>query len=53
MKRTLIILVLLLSACTTPGAGRSQSGPIYGPTWPHGTCDIVSTCWPVDGAPRR
>ena len=53
MKRTLIILVLLLSACTTPRAGGGTAGPIYGPTWPHARCDTVSLCWPVDGAPRR
>ena len=53
MKRTLIILALLLSACTALGAGRSPAAPIYGPNWPHGTCDTVSTCWPVDGAPKH
>lgn len=50
---------LLLSACTTTGAARLSSpksgggtaGPIYGPTWPHGVCDTVDSCWPTDGAP--
>lgn len=52
MKRLLVILALLLSACTIPGASRSQSGPVIGPNWPHGICNAVDTCWPVDGAPR-
>ena len=47
MKRTLIILALLLSACTTPGASLSHAAPVYGPAWPHGVCDTVDACWIV------
>lgn len=47
MKRLLVILALLLSACTTPGAGRSLAAPVYGPTWPHGVCNVVDACWIV------
>lgn len=47
MKRLLIILALLLSACTIPGASRSRAAPVYGPTWPHGICDLVDACWIV------
>jgi len=47
VKRTLIILALLLSACTTPGASLSHAAPVYGPAWPHGVCDTVDACWIV------
>lgn len=50
--QVLIILALLLAGCTVPPS-KGTANPVYGPTWPRGTCNVIDTCWPVDGAVRR
>ena len=47
MKAALLVLALLLSACVQP----VRTGPMIGPSWPHGVCNVVDACWPTDGAP--
>lgn len=43
-----LAVITLLAGCTI----MRNSGTQYGPGWPHAVCDTISTCWPVDGAPR-
>ena len=44
MKAALLVLALLLSACSMRPV---RTGAMIGPTWPHGVCDVVDTCWIV------
>ena len=46
MKAALLVLALLLSACVQL-AQPVRSGPMIGPSWPHGVCDTVDACWIV------